>query len=102
MRIKTVFIMIGIMLFSPNIARESCAAEKVEMANPASVFCVESGYTLEIRTNPHGGQYGVCIFPDKKECEEWAFFRNECGKEYRKPSVLQPEKASTPSMTKSR
>ncbi len=54
------------------------------LPNPASVYCKELGYNLEIRTNPDGSQYGVCIFPDGSECEEWTFFRGECGKEYKK------------------
>jgi hypothetical protein len=33
---------------------------------------------LEIRTDQEGSQYGVCIFPDGSECEEWAFYRGEC------------------------
>ncbi|MGA1867821.1 MAG: protease inhibitor I42 family protein [bacterium] len=50
----------------------------VGLANPASVYCEESGGTLEFRTNDLG-TYGVCIFNDGTECEEWAFFRGECG-----------------------
>lgn len=50
-----------------------------ELANPASVFCQEQGGQLEIRTDKKtNGQYGVCIFDDKTECEEWAFYRGEC------------------------
>ena len=50
----------------------------VELANPASKFCAEHGGHLEIR---HGeqGEYGVCILENGKECEEWAYFRGECG-----------------------
>jgi putative hemolysin len=48
------------------------------MANPASVYCEEQGYTLQSRTDENG-TYGVCIFPDGSECEEWAYFRGECG-----------------------
>jgi putative hemolysin len=48
------------------------------LANPASVYCEEQGYTLEMRTGD-AGVYGVCIFPDGSACEEWAFFRGECG-----------------------
>lgn len=48
------------------------------MANPASVYCEEQGYTLEMRTDD-SGTYGVCIFPDGSECEEWAYLRGECG-----------------------
>jgi putative hemolysin len=48
------------------------------IANPASAYCVEQGGTSEIRTAEDGTQYGVCSFPDRSECEEWAFFRGEC------------------------
>jgi putative hemolysin len=50
----------------------------IGMANPASVYCEERGGTVEMRTSD-AGQYGVCVFPDSSECEEWAFFRGECG-----------------------
>ena len=49
------------------------------MPNPASAYCEEHGYRLEIRTAADGGQAGYCIFPDGSECDEWAYFRNECG-----------------------
>ncbi|TQV64076.1 MAG: DUF333 domain-containing protein [Sulfurovum sp.] len=52
--------------------------EPVQMANPASVNCINKGGKLEMRTDKDGGTYGVCIFKNGKECEEWAFFRNEC------------------------
>jgi len=50
--------------------------ENTEMANPASVYCVEQGGRLEMREN-EDGQYGICIL-ETFECEEWAFFRGEC------------------------
>ena len=48
------------------------------IANPASVKCVSDGGRLDTRTDEHGGQYGVCVFADNSECEEWAYFRGEC------------------------
>ncbi len=48
------------------------------LANPASTYCVDHGNKLEMRTASDGGQYGVCIFPDGSECEEWAYFRGTC------------------------
>lgn len=56
------------------------------IANPASENCVAKGGRLEVRGGtPPGGllkdataQYGVCVFPDGSECEEWKFFRGEC------------------------
>ncbi|MGD8399188.1 MAG: DUF333 domain-containing protein [Anaerolineae bacterium] len=49
----------------------------LDVANPASLYCVEQGFELEIRTEAEG-QVGYCIFPDGTECEEWAFYRGEC------------------------
>jgi putative hemolysin len=49
------------------------------MPNPASVFCERNGNKLEIRTAADGSQSGVCVFPDGSECDEWAYFRGECG-----------------------
>jgi len=51
-----------------------------QLANPASVRCVEQGGELTIETRPGGGQYGVCTFVDNYQCEEWALFRGECPK----------------------
>lgn len=51
------------------------------MANPASVYCEQNGGKLEIRTAPDGGQTGYCKFSNGSECEEWAYFRKECGNE---------------------
>ena len=47
------------------------------LANPASVYCEEQGYELEMRTDADGTA-GYCIFPDGTECEEWSFYRGEC------------------------
>lgn len=47
------------------------------LANPASVNCEEKGGASSNRENPLG-QYGVCIFPDGRECEEWAMQYGDC------------------------
>ncbi len=47
------------------------------LPNPASAFCEEQGGTIEVRESVDG-QYGVCVFNDGSECDEWAFFRGEC------------------------
>lgn len=47
------------------------------MANPASENCIKKGGSLEMRKNKNG-QYGVCLFEDNRQCEEWAFFRGQC------------------------
>jgi Tol biopolymer transport system component/putative hemolysin len=71
----------GLALILSALIISGCGTSTVEpttgLANPASVYCEEQGYTLEMRTDENG-TYGVCIFPDGSECEEWAFYRGEC------------------------
>jgi len=52
-------------------------ANKVEMANPASTYCVDNNGSLAI-VDTNEGQVGMCTFPNGKVCEEWAYFRGEC------------------------
>jgi putative hemolysin len=49
------------------------------LPNPASAYCEDYGGKLEIRTTADGSQQGACIFPDGSVCDEWAFYRRECG-----------------------
>jgi len=53
--------------------------QKTELTNPASVYCIKHGGELQIIDGPNG-QYGICIFPDKSACDEWAFMNGTCDK----------------------
>ncbi|CAM8653865.1 Hlx Putative hemolysin [Paracoccaceae bacterium] len=44
------------------------------IANPASVYCMKQGGTLEMGEEA-GGTVGYCRLPDGTVIEEWAFFR---------------------------
>lgn len=57
----------------------STSTPGAQIANPAAVNCVNKGGKVEIRKDAKGNEGGICVFPDKSECEEWAFFRGECG-----------------------
>jgi putative hemolysin len=48
------------------------------LANPASLNCATLGGALKIERRPDGGQFGVCVFTDNYQCEEWAMLRGEC------------------------
>ncbi len=63
----------------PVVAPVPTDIPQADMPNPASAYCVEQGFKSEIRTAADGSQSGVCIFPDGSECDEWAYFRGECG-----------------------
>lgn len=51
---------------------------KMNLANPASQFCVKKGGKILMAQRCDGGEYGICIFPNNFQCEEWAMFRGEC------------------------
>lgn len=52
--------------------------ENKQLANPASLYCVEQGGKLILAIHGDGGEYGICFFEDNRQCEEWALFRKEC------------------------
>lgn len=43
------------------------------IANPAATYCENMGYTLSGEN---------CVFTDGTSCEQWAFYRKECGQSY--------------------
>lgn len=62
----------------PNCEFVPCSEKpNVNLANPASVNCTEKGGTLIMKENKLG-QYGICVFEDNRQCEEWALLRGEC------------------------
>ena len=54
------------------------AATQAGLANPASQHCVAKGGKLTLEKNPKGGEYGVCVFAENLQCEEWAMLRKQC------------------------
>jgi putative hemolysin len=82
--------LIGVLVFLLVLApARSSKADPVPapgLPNPASAFCEEQGGRLEIRTADEG-EYGVCVFADGSECDEWSFYRGECGPASGKASV---------------
>jgi putative hemolysin len=51
--------------------------QNTAIANPASTNCIDKGGKLEMRKNKNG-EYGVCLFEDNRQCEEWALLRDQC------------------------
>ncbi len=64
---------------------------QVNMPNPASAYCEQQGNKHEIQMASDGSQNGICVFPDGSTCEEWAYFRGECGQTQ--------QESPTPAMT---
>lgn len=66
---------------SPPAAAAPAAEEQAsppQLANPASANCLKAGGRLSIEKNPSGAEFGVCLFEDNHQCEEWALLRGEC------------------------
>lgn len=53
-------------------------SDLTNIANPASVYCIEQGGTVKIVKDKAGNEAGVCLFTDGSQCDEWAFYRKEC------------------------
>ncbi len=52
--------------------------KKTEMANPAAINCFKKGGQIKIEKDGTGAEYGVCLFEDNRQCEEWALYRGRC------------------------
>jgi ABC-type amino acid transport substrate-binding protein/putative hemolysin len=46
--------------------------------NPASQNCVQQGGQVVMQKRGDGGEYGVCMFEDNRQCEEWAMLNGAC------------------------
>jgi hypothetical protein len=62
----------------PASSQPAAGSAPTTLANPASQRCGAAGGTLQIEQRPDGGQFGVCVFTDNRQCEEWALFRGQC------------------------
>lgn len=71
-------VLLGLVVMAACAPTPAATSIAPNLPNPASVFCEKNGGKLEIRNAKDGGQFGVCVFADKSECDEWAFFRGEC------------------------
>lgn len=52
------------------------APAKVGLANPASVYCVDQGGTLEPVTTA-AGVSNDCVLPDGERLDEWDLYRRD-------------------------
>ena len=53
----------------------------IGVPNPASFYCQEMGYELDLR-DTDGGTEGICVMPNGAECEEWEFLAGSCSIEW--------------------
>lgn len=59
---------------STQIPKEAPGAD-TQVANPASVYCVESMNGVLDIVDTNEGQIGMCTLPDGRQCEEWELYR---------------------------
>jgi putative hemolysin len=81
---KAASLKFGLSLVAGAIALSSCGGseesdapprnEMNQLANPASVYCVDQGGTLEIVQEAEG-EVGYCNLPDGTRIDEWEYYR---------------------------
>jgi len=62
---------------SVSTSSELANTPATEMANPASVHCINPGGKLTMKRTPQC-EFGMCTLPSGRVCEEWALFRGAC------------------------
>ena len=46
----------------------------LQLPNPASVYCIERGGTIDIKETPQG-DVSTCVLSDGRRVDEWEFYR---------------------------
>ncbi len=69
------FVSIIVVLWAAGAAAQSQPAP--QLANPGLDQLHAAGGATTIERRPDGGQFGVCVFTDNYQCEEWALLRGE-------------------------
>ena len=75
----TLVILISVLLSASCNFEQATPKAQAGIPNPASVYCEQQGNRLEIVIAADGSQTGYCIFPNGDTCDEWAYYRGECG-----------------------
>lgn len=75
--ISSIFLLISLAFCFSACNQNSKKASSVNVANPASVYCVKKGGTIEIVKDESGGEVGMCHLPDGTVIEEWELFRRD-------------------------
>jgi len=61
-------------------------SDQTNLPDPSITYCKDLGYRVDVRVNYTGnyggGEYGVCILPNGKECIAWDFFNGRCEQQY--------------------
>ena len=76
-KIVIVIIVIVLISLTSRFLIRSKKTTNTQIANPASVNCIEKGGKHSIVDRPEG-QIGMCMLSGGTICEEWAYFRGEC------------------------
>lgn len=74
---RAIGVSLAVVLIISGCGGSSDEEEQSGVPNPASVYCVDQGGTVDIRTDANGGQVGICVFSNGTEVDEWAYFRGE-------------------------
>jgi putative hemolysin len=87
-------VLIGLVLTAACGSAQISPTPQPNLPNPASAYCEQQGNRLEIVTAADGSQAGVCIFPNGSQCDEWEYFRGQCGPA--EPSATPPMPTEIP------
>jgi len=73
MRVSAIIMLCGMMSAGCTVTGQDPILA-LGMPNPASVYCIEQGGTLDIRQTPNGN-VTHCVLSDGSSVDEWAYYR---------------------------
>lgn len=68
------------------------SSEAQQAPNPAASYCVQQGGSYEIVQDASGAR-GMCVLPDGRRVDAWAFFREAAAGDADPPGLVNPAAA---------
>ncbi|MBW2967872.1 DUF333 domain-containing protein [Candidatus Woesearchaeota archaeon] len=58
--------------------KQESIKERTGVANPATLYCMNTTGAAWSVKDSSAGEYGICTFSDGSWCEEWAYYNGYC------------------------
>lgn len=78
-----IFVLLFLFFFVKVKVAEKSLKPYASIGNPAAIYCTKvMGYEYRVTKDENGAERGVCVLPDKQECDQWDFYAGSCGASY--------------------
>jgi putative hemolysin len=75
MKTRALWLLLAASMFACTASIAEDERQNTGPGNPAAIYCTAQGYMSRL-------EGGSCVFPDSTSCEQFAFYRGQCGQQF--------------------